>query len=794
VIVAWLLFPLVLLAACVGCGLALDWAAGWRLSGAILPSVGLTLIIVVASLTTSREFTAPLTTPTVVIAALAGYVISWRRVRRMRPDPWAVAVGLGVFAMCAAPVVLSNTQGFLGYFVLNDGVFHFALINQLLAHAHDLSRVPASSLFSILHGYIATGYPVGADVALGAIRPLVGQNVAWIFTPYLAVIMAFGGVALDDLLGGVVRSRPLRALSAFTAAQAGLVFAYYLQGSIKELATAWIITVIVVLVVATLREQVVLRGLIPIVTASVAGLYILDVAIVPWIAPPLAVFAVLFARKVWPTLRRLRRRDVVIAGIGSIALLVLVLEPLLSTASTFFTVASGVLTSGGDLGNLFAPLPKWEMVGIWPIGDFRLPVIDHYRLTYALIGVAIAGAVLGVLWAVRRRFWGPLLLFVGNGIAVLYLLSRGSPYASAKVMMVFSITIILVAMLGTAALHDSGRRVEGWLLAIVIASGVLWSNILGYHDASVAPRARFDELAAIGERFSGKGPAFYNLSDEYAIDFLRSEAPVDPALDPPPARPGFAPTAPRQAWDPDNVAQSFLQKYNLLVLGRSPRFSRPPANYQLAYQGQYYDVWQRTSTPQVLEHIPLGGPLYPSVVPPCRVVVAAAARARGESARVAYVLRPRIPVLVPTLASRPPNWGLVGGDPFSLLPRDQPGSLVGKIVAPQTGRYQVWLEGSFSQRLRILIDGRHIGSVAYQLGPPGQALQIGGVTLDGGTHRVEIVRPANNLTPGDGGSGRLLGPLMLVPSGTGPPAVSYVDPADARALCGKPLDWLEIVR
>ena len=51
-VITWVLFPLVLLAACMGCGLAVEWVGGWRLPGGLLPAVGLALIIVVATLTT----------------------------------------------------------------------------------------------------------------------------------------------------------------------------------------------------------------------------------------------------------------------------------------------------------------------------------------------------------------------------------------------------------------------------------------------------------------------------------------------------------------------------------------------------------------------------------------------------------------------------------------------------------------------------------------------------------------------------------------------------------------------
>ena len=238
-VVAWVLFPLALLAVCAGCGLAVERVAGWELPGTILPSVGLALVIVAATLSTGSATTARLATPLVVVLALAGYATSVTRLRRLRPDPWALGVGVAVFVVCAAPMVLSGNATFLGYFTLNDGAVHFALIDQLLSHGHDASGLAGSSYAAVIHTYLGTSYPIGADVALGAVRPLVGQDIAWIFQPYLAVILALSGVALDELLRDVVGSRPLRATCAFIAAQAGLVYAFYLEASIKELATTW---------------------------------------------------------------------------------------------------------------------------------------------------------------------------------------------------------------------------------------------------------------------------------------------------------------------------------------------------------------------------------------------------------------------------------------------------------------------------------------------------------------------------------------------------------------------------
>jgi hypothetical protein len=806
VAVDWVLFPFVMLVVCLGCGLAVEWVAGWRISGALLPAVGLALVIVAATLTTSRSDTATITTPVVVVLTLAGYVSSWRRLTVLRPEPWTLAVGLGSFVICAAPLVLSGNETFLGYYVNPDTSFHFVLISQLLAHGHDLTNVPVvspSAVTGVLNQYIRTAYPTGADVALGAMRPLVGRDAAWLYQPYLAVIVAFGAVALHELLRDVVNSRPLRALCAFIAAQNGLAYAFYLEASIKEIATTLILTVTVVLVIETLRRPLRPRAVAPLAITAVAGLDVLALAAVPWLGVPLGVFAVVIAWRARHVRRLQLSWPTAAATTAGAAIIVALAAPFLSGASTFAAVAGPVLTQKTDLGPLAVPLPAAELFGIWPSGDFRYGVQTGLSIVLVLVFLAFVSAILGAWWTLRRRAFGPLLLLVGNGIAAAFLFTRSSPYAAAKVMMIFSTTVALTSMLGAAAVHRAGYRLIAWTLAAALAAGVMWTNALGYHDSSVGPQGRFRELAAIGARFRGQGPAFYDLWDKYPVYFLRNESVAIPYTfaGAAPLRPGALPRQPGQLdapWDPNDLAQSYLQRFRLLILSRSPLLSRPPADYRLVYRGRYNDVWQREPTPHVLTHVPFSnGSSDPVSLPRCPSILAIGALARREQARLAYVSRLSPPMLVPTQAVHPRDWSphTANGEraPAFLFMGQASGTLTGMVHVSAPGRYRVWLQGSLSRRVIVSVDGRLVGSVAYQLGSGGQFTEVGSVRLAAGDQPVQIRRPPSNLGPGNVASGELLGPLVLVPLGSTSP-VRELSAGRARMLCGQRLEWLEVVR
>jgi hypothetical protein len=229
------------------------------------------------------------------------------------------------------------------------------------------------------------------------------------------------------------------------------------------------------------------------------------------------------------------------------------------------------------------------------------------------------------------------------------------------------------------------------------------------------------------------------------------------------------------------------------VLARSPLTSRPPADFSLAYEGRYYDVWRRAATPQVIEHVSLGSGLHQGAVPSCRLVMGVAGRAASEHAQLAYSVDPPAPAFVPTEGAQTPNWGPVAGNAYEVAPGFQPGPVTGIVGVERPGRYAVWEEASISRRVSVWVGRQHIGSVGYYLGPPGQFVRVGDVSLRAGKQPVMIAPAGSNLAPGQTVRSELLGPLVLVRDAAAPP-VSEIAPRDARSLCGRRLNWVEIVR
>jgi hypothetical protein len=113
---------------------------------------------------------------------------------------------------------------------------------------------------------------------------------------------------------------------------------------------------------------------------------------------------------------------------------------------------------------------------------------------------------------------------------------------------------------------------------------------------------------------------------------------------------------------------------------------------------------------------------------------------------------------------------------------------------PASGRYGVWLGGSFSSRLTLSIDGHSLATRRHELNWPGQYTQLGTAELGRGVHRLTLAYGGPDLHPGSGGDPVYgTGPIVLSRLRSAL-TVTYVSSARARSLCGRRLDWIEALR
>lgn len=785
-LVSWVLFPLLLALVSLGCGLLLERIAGVRLPGPIVPAAGFAVVVVAVHFTTLGDTTAELSVPVVVALAILGVVLSppWRR---GTVDGWATATAVGVFAVFAAPIVLSGEATFAGYIKLDDTATWLAITDRVMEHGRDLGGLPPSSYEATLAFNLPGGYPIGAFFGLGVGHALTGQDSAWLFQPYMAFLAAMLATALYALVTPILRSRPLRAVAVFVSSQAALLFAYTLWGGVKEIAAACMLGLIAATAAPAIDSARSGRAVLPLAVASAATLAVLSFGGAIWLAPLLLVALALTVRAHGAALAG--RRAVGFLAAGAVLAL-----PALLKAKQFLDPNSGTLTNTTDLGNLVKPLDWMQFFGIWPTGDFR---VAPYSIdaTHLLIGVVVAAGLLGLVLAWRRGANGFLIYTCGTTVGCCVVVAFGSPWIDAKALATASPVFVLAGVAAGGAVFESGRRIEGILIAATIAGGVLWSNALAYKDVTLAPHDRLAQLEDIGQRFAGQGPSLMTDYEPYGVrHFLRR---VDPE--------GASELRRRfvllrngstlqklQVADIDQFMLPSLMAYRTLVLRRSPLESRPPLPFKLVRQYSYYDVWQRPEGPSgVAEHLPLGDNMHPTAAVRCADALRLA-REAGPLGRLAVAARNPDPIVIDLpSATRPTAWQPTAGVTGAVTP-GTPGSVETLVHVSAAGRYGIWVGGAFRRELDVLVDGKVVSAQRHQLSHSSQYLPLAETPLTARVHRVALRYGDADLHPGSGDPPFYLGPVVLATPGGS--TVRFVSPRDARSLCDKRFDWIEALR
>ena len=812
-VAAWLLYPLALALVCLGLGLLAGRLADWRYPGMLLLPVGFVALAALARLLTQEEATAKLALPAVALLAVAGLVLDRGRLRSLRPDPWLALAALGVFAVFGAPVILSGEPTFAGYLALADTSHQLGLADLLVHHGFDVSALADGTNKRGLLPYVASGYPVAGQAVLGVTRPLGVLDVAWLYQPLLSFTAVMLCLALAGLVAPLLRHRWQVAVAAFVAAQPALVVGFALQGSIKELtALAAVSTGVAVLAVA-IGERRPARSLLVLAIAAAAALGALGPAAGVYVGVLALVVLALWGRRI----ARERRRDELLWLLAVAVLAAVLALPVLSSLQTQLTVQGGTLSAKGDggagarslaeLGNLAGPLKVEQTLGIWFSGDYRYTTTELETPQLIALLLAAACALLGLGWAIRRRAWQPLLLAAVLVLPSIYLLRRGSPYADAKVLTILSPAILLLVVLGALVLWNGRWRALSVLATGALLAAIASSSALAYHDVSLTPYDRYSELLDLNDRLAGRGPAVLNEHDEFGKYFLRKV----PGYNEPEWPHGYrdAPYTPNALYDlkrrpsaktpldVDDLDLDYLESVPYLIWRRSPTSSRPPSNFRLEWTGDFYELWHRTATPEVMRHKPLG----PDILRSGAEVTADVARdwarrARRLGGRIAYVRRARLSGFYITHHPRPLKWQGFGNFPEGLV-APAPGKIDAPVQIPRTDRYNVWFEGSFARRLRLSTDGRPLGATHGGLNNPGAYVLIGTRRLTRGPHGVQVVQGGGDLRPANGGylsSLRHIGPIWFQPAQDMQRRVRTLDPRHWRRLVGVRADWLEIVR
>ncbi len=790
-------YPGVLALLCVGAGLLVDRLSCGFLPGPLLPAVGVAALIAVSQLTTYAAPLAPVTPWVIAAAALAGFALGAGRVRRLtlalRGRRWQFGVPVLAYCVALAPVLLAGRPTFSSYMALSDSAVHMLGADYLIHHGQSYAHLDLHNSYGqFVNNYYNTSYPSGSDTLFGGSAFLLGLPLIWAFQPFNAFILATGAGPAWLLARRVGLEGRWAASATLSAIAPALVYAYELFGSIKEItALSMILTLgaLVVLHERWLGDRA--SRAIPFAVVAAAGVSALGVGFGVW---GLAALAVLVAI-VLVDVRAGRlgvARVLLLAGAGSLVALACAWPTWIDLSGSLQVTQN--IASTSNAGNLHTPLRSIQVFGVWLRGSYKqLPAGVDLDVTYALVALTVGACVLGVVHLLRTRvlaFAGWVALMLAAWLAVR---SYATTWVAAKSLMLTSPVVVLMAWAGLGATRTrtgAGRsRLLAPLLAIALAGGVLASDVAQYHVTNLAPTARYEEMASLNGRFSGRGPTLFSDFDEYSMYQLRDLDIGGPDfVFPPGALAGLAHGygAPVEL---DRASPSALSAYPLIVSRRDPSATPPPSAYRLLWQGTYYQVWgRRPAAPAAVAHVVPSGALARQ----CARIGRLAQIATGDRATLIAARSPTLVRIPPAGATYPKGWG---HQRQGLVMR-RAGRLSATFSLPFGGTWNVWLQGQIMPTVRVSVDGRSLGAIGGQLG--GNSLVPDTMTplqapLAAGTHRLSVTLGGLNLAPGDGGSA-ILDAIFLAPAAVPARQLVRVAPdGDWRTLCGHAYAWIELV-
>jgi hypothetical protein len=791
-ILTTVVYPCLLEILCVGAGLLVDRLCGRYIPAVLLPALGAALLIALSQLATETSTTAPATPYIFVAVGLAGIALEWRRIvtaaRRPRSRRWQLWLPAIVYCLALAPVLAFGQTTFTAYNVLPDSAFHMAGADFLIRHGRDFAHLDLRNSYGqYIAQYYATSYPSGADTLFGGSSFVLGLPLIWTFQPYNAFMLAITAgpawlLARRTGLGGA-----WAALAALTATIPALVYGYGLIGSIKEVsALPFVLTLGALVVMHERWLSGPSRRAVPFALVAAAGVSVLGVGFGAWILACVLALAAVAAGEIAAG----RRRAGQVLTLGAIGVVVAALAAVPTWRSLSASLqGTQAIASTTNAGNLATPLKVVQVFGTWLSGLYTSsPQGTAALLTYIVIVVTAIAALVGVhnLWRNREDVLGGWI--VALLVLALAALAFATTWIDAKTLMLSSPIVLLLAWGGVAAVLQARNVPVAALIAIVVTAGVIASDVMQYRATALAPPARYGELAAIDARFAGRGPALFTDWDEYALYVLRDLDVGGPDFRyPPPALAHLVPThsAPVHL---DAISPGKLRAYPLIITRVDPIASRPPYAYQLAWHGQYYDVWvRRPHTAAALAHLGL----YANAPVGCERVAALATRAER---RGGYLVAAYAPEIVRVDIKNPsPRSAYVDGQ----LELTATARGVGvRFEVPHGGAWYLWLRGEIMPAVAVRVDGRVVARVSDELaGNDFNPDTIGPlhVRLSAGAHRLTFASATSALAPGASGEASLGRIFLTTPAGALQERLRLL-PANAwQSLCGGRYDWIEAV-
>jgi hypothetical protein len=695
---------------------------------------------------------------------------------RRGPVPgWQVGLVVAalVIALSVVPFALNARTGVLGEGIYsNDHAVHLYWADWL---QNEIGVKPKG---------IGWGYPVGPHAVVATFAEATGISVEEVFNGLLIAIPALTSLAALTLLDRLPPVR--RAVAAVLVGMPYLAVSFFAQSSFKETALALFVVAFAISLALLSREgpegegahpdRALVAGIVLLVAASVLtfsvpGLAWFGLGLAIWLVVELVAGRLPFSfrslgaglRRAWPLL-----------AVGAVVLIVLAIVE----AGTISRFADRIRDVQESEGRLAGRLPPWEVLGVWPRGDFRVATAAVDGAPLAILFGFVCAGVATVWWLRRRQLAIPALVLTALAI---FLVARATSgiHVEAKALIVASPLVMLFVVRGL--LDGDARGGGAWRIALgaLFAGLAVLSTLLALRATPVGTPAHVDELAELRDRVAGKEVAYLSL-DRFAPYRLRGAERVQSpgGYIPNPLKPREGKEwGQSEAVDFDSLSSDVLDRFGYAVTTGAAYGSSPPENWDRVASTDNFVLWKRNgkaSARDILDEDPAPGAVLACGNPP------------ATETGIAGVW-PTDPILA-------------DGDPWKPTEALEAGeSAHHRLLLPE-GTWQVSMQYSSEVPLRFRgggLDAELPASLdGFYANAPGKGpfWPIGEVEVDGGTVEFEVTADeAPALSRLVGAERRAwLGDLAAVRiegDVEDPPGPVAAQPVSLRQACGGYVDW-----
>lgn len=245
------------------------------------------------------------------------------------------------------------------------------------------------------------------------------------------------------------------------------------------------------------------------------------------------------------------------------------------------------------------------------------------------------------------------------------------------------------------------------------------------------------------------------------------------------------------AGDIDLFENSEISKYPLLVLKHTAAASRPLFNYELAFEGKYYDVWKLDEkAPKNIESIGFGTNYVPAGAPSCKFLKD---QVKDVSGKIYSAIRTPVSLVDLSEGQLPTNWRKEE-NAFGVVTPGSGGTITSILEVYESGNFQLFLSGSFGGKLTLTIDSKEVfrGKTFFE-GNRFLSNYLTTTKLSTGKHLLQVTYSKPLLSPGAGVI-ETLGPIYFTTETAAKSKVISLPAESINELCGKNLDWLAWVK